>query len=116
MSTGDAVLLATPRGPCREQLDGKNSRVADTNTDMRTQVQQERELGEVVAWRRDQLVQSGFPRQLAAQLALDARFDLHALIELVEHGCAPRLAVRILAPLEADPRRSSTLLPSTAAS
>ena len=37
---------------------------------------------------------------LAARLAEDARYDLHALIELVERGCAPELAVRILAPLE----------------
>ena len=26
--------------------------------------------------------------------------DLHALIELVEHGCPPELAARILAPLD----------------
>lgn len=55
----------------------------------------------VTAWRRDQLLVSGFPEPLAVQLASDARFDLHALIELVERGCAPDLAVRILAPLEA---------------
>ena len=30
----------------------------------------------------------------------DARYDLHALIELVERGCPPELAVRILAPLD----------------
>jgi hypothetical protein len=31
---------------------------------------------------------------------LTARYDLHQLIELVEQGCPPELAVRILAPLE----------------
>lgn len=56
---------------------------------------------EVVSWRRDQLVQAGFRLPLAMRLARDARFDLHALIELVERGCPPELAVRILAPLEA---------------
>jgi hypothetical protein len=55
---------------------------------------------EVRGWRREQLLQAGFAPSLAARLAADARFDLHALIELVERGCAPELAVRILAPLE----------------
>jgi hypothetical protein len=39
---------------------------------------------------------------LAARLAIDPRFDLHALIELAEQGCPPELAVRIVAPLEDD--------------
>ena len=54
---------------------------------------------EVVRWRRKQLVESGFPLPLAAAIAGDAHYDLHALIELVERGCEPDLAVRILAPL-----------------
>ena len=54
--------------------------------------------GEVDRWRRDQLVASGFPPPLAARLAGDSRYDLHALIELAERGCRPDLAVRILAP------------------
>ena len=52
------------------------------------------------AWRREQLLQSGFPVRLAARLARDARVDLHALIDLTERGCPPELAVRILAPLD----------------
>jgi hypothetical protein len=55
---------------------------------------------EVVRWRREQLVGSGFPLPLAARLAKDGRHDLHALIELAERGCRPELAVRILAPVE----------------
>jgi hypothetical protein len=55
---------------------------------------------EVIGWRREQLAQSGFPPRLAARLATDPRYDLHALIELAERGCDPELAVRILAPLE----------------
>ena len=54
----------------------------------------------VAGWRRDQLVGSGFPLPLAARLAEDTRYDLHALIQLVERGCAPELAARILAPLD----------------
>jgi hypothetical protein len=52
----------------------------------------------VVHWRREQLVGSGFPLPLAARLAKDERYDLHALVELAECGCQPELAVRILAP------------------
>jgi hypothetical protein len=54
---------------------------------------------EVVGWRREQLRRSGFSRPLAAAIADDHRYDLHALIELVERGCRPELAVRILGPL-----------------
>ena len=53
------------------------------------------------AWRRDRLIDAGFPRELSAWLARDTRYDLHALIELVERGCPPSLAARIVAPLDA---------------
>ena len=43
---------------------------------------------------------SGFSPPLAARLASDPCYDLHAMIELVERGCDPELAMRILAPLE----------------
>ena len=55
---------------------------------------------EVVRWRRERLTESGFPLRVASRLAEDARYDLHALIELVERGCRPELAVRIVAPLD----------------
>jgi len=51
-------------------------------------------------WRSCRLVDAGFPRGLALRLARDTRYDLHVLIELVERGCAPELAARILAPLD----------------
>jgi hypothetical protein len=51
-----------------------------------------------VEWRRSQLRRAGFPVELAALAAKDTRLDLHAVIELVERGCPPRLALRILAP------------------
>jgi hypothetical protein len=60
------------------------------------------ERDEVFAWRQSQLVRSGFPEALATQVADDSRFDLHELIELIDNGCAPELAFRILAPLEED--------------
>ena len=55
---------------------------------------------EVDRWRREQLVLSGFSLPLAARVARDSRYDLHRLIELVEQGCPPEFAVRILSPLE----------------
>jgi hypothetical protein len=55
---------------------------------------------EVARWRRDQLAGSGFAPALAAAIASDPRYDLHVLIELVERGCRPDLAARILAPLD----------------
>jgi hypothetical protein len=67
---------------------------------MRTTTAYEKPRHEVRRWRREQLLASGFSLPLAARLAKDARYDLHALIELVERGCEPELAVRILAPLD----------------
>ena len=67
---------------------------------MRSTTTDERALHDVVRWRREQLVNSGFAVPTAVRLAKDPRYDLHALIELVERGCRPDLAVRILAPLD----------------
>jgi hypothetical protein len=59
---------------------------------------------EVVAWRRDQLLATGFDPTLAEQLAHDCGVDLHDVLELVEHGCVPQLAARIVAPAEGEHR------------
>ncbi len=67
---------------------------------MTTKVRAERRADEVVSWRRDQLTHAGFPLPLADRVSRDPRFDLHALIQLVERGCPPELAVRISAPLD----------------
>jgi hypothetical protein len=40
---------------------------------------------------------------LADALAGDGGTDVHALLELVDRGCPPELAARILAPLEPEP-------------
>jgi hypothetical protein len=54
---------------------------------------------EVRDWRRQVLRQAGFENGLAWQLAADADVDLHDLLKLVDRGCPPELAARILAPL-----------------
>jgi len=56
----------------------------------------------VVNWRQLELEQCGFPRTLAARVARDERYDLHQLVGLVQQGCSPALAVRILSPLETE--------------
>ena len=53
----------------------------------------------LVAWRRRRLELAGFDAPLALVLATSAEVDLHELLELVDRGCPPRLAARILAPL-----------------
>lgn len=67
---------------------------------MTVQQRQRGERREILSWRRDRLAEAGFPLPLAARLALDGRYDLHALIELTERGCPPELAARILAPID----------------
>lgn len=67
--------------------------------------QRDPRIEEVVAWRRRQLVAAGFPADLAGTLAEESGFDLHALLQLVERGCPPVLAARILAPAEGEGSR-----------
>lgn len=50
-------------------------------------------------WRRRRLVAAGFDAQLAAGLT-SSGVDLHELLVLVDRGCPPELAARILAPLD----------------
>jgi hypothetical protein len=53
----------------------------------------------VITWRTRRLVAAGLQPELARQVAADSAYDLHALLELVDHGCPAELALRILAPL-----------------
>ena len=53
---------------------------------------------DVETWRWCRLLEAGFPPDLARALSSSTAIDLHALLELVDRGCPPRLAVRILAP------------------
>lgn len=50
-------------------------------------------------WRAQRLLGAGFPPYLADQLAHESGMDVHALLLLVDRGCPPELAARILAPL-----------------
>jgi hypothetical protein len=54
----------------------------------------------VIEWRIGLLRHAGFEPFLASRLARDRRIDLHAVLELVDRGCPPHLAARILRPLD----------------
>ena len=62
--------------------------------------QQAQDWATMVPWRRSRLRRAGFDARLAAELAADLRYDLHAILELTDRGCPPPLAARILAPIE----------------
>ena len=64
----------------------------------------ESETGSAIAWRVDRLLAAGFERELASRLASNSAVDLHTVLELVDQGCRPDLAARILAPLEDEGR------------
>lgn len=59
---------------------------------------------DLVGWRIDRLRAAGLDDSLARQIAGDGRYDLHALLELIDDGCPTPLAARILAPID-DPKR-----------
>ena len=56
-----------------------------------------------VQWREARLLSAGFGADLAGALAHQDRIDLHELLKLVDGGCPPHLAARILAPLDEEP-------------
>jgi hypothetical protein len=68
--------------------------------DATTLEQQEEWAGEqvtqVLRWRFGQLCRAGFDADDATVLATHACVDLHGALDLVGHGCPPKLAVRIL--------------------
>jgi len=56
----------------------------------------ETESERVERWRTDELVRVGYEPETAALLAAEPGVDLHAAIDLVERGCPPDIAARIL--------------------
>jgi hypothetical protein len=90
-----------------ERVEGKAQAAAVANSHMRTKrstADAVAQFSPVVEWRRERLLAAGFALGLAALLAEDCAIDLHAALELVDRGCPPELAARILAPLD-DRRR-----------
>lgn len=54
----------------------------------------------IVSWRREQLLRAGLPLTVATTVASTPLYDVHEVVSLIGRGCAPELAVQILAPLE----------------
>jgi hypothetical protein len=50
----------------------------------------------VVEWRVDELERAGYARADAERLAADMSVDLHEAVRLLEQGCPPGTALRIL--------------------
>ena len=69
---------------------------------MRIEATVDGDTGDVVRWRCELLLRSGFPARLAAAVSRDGGYDVHRLLELVERGCPAELAVRIVAPLDGE--------------
>jgi hypothetical protein len=56
----------------------------------------ETEAERVERWRTSELMRVGFPGDDAVALAARFEIDLHEAISLVQRGCPPALALRIL--------------------
>jgi hypothetical protein len=56
----------------------------------------ETETERVERWRMDELLRVGFDVESAGLVAAELGVDLHAAIDMVERGCPPDLAARIL--------------------
>jgi hypothetical protein len=55
---------------------------------------------DVEAWRLRRLVDAGFALPLALEVAATPGVDLHELLALLDRGCPPELAARILSPID----------------
>jgi hypothetical protein len=60
------------------------------------QVPENAELERIERWRSEELQRAGYSPEDAAELAARHYVDLHLAVDLVEQGCPPDLAVRIL--------------------
>jgi Tfp pilus assembly PilM family ATPase len=54
------------------------------------------ESDKVERWRAEALERAGYEPTAAAMIAMRTDVDLHLAIELIEHGCPPDIALKIL--------------------
>jgi hypothetical protein len=57
-------------------------------------------LAAAAPWRRSRLRHAGLDARTAAVIADEPGYDVDAIVALIRRGCPPRLALRILAPLD----------------
>jgi hypothetical protein len=94
----DGVLTCPPSG--KELRSGHHQPGMSSNKSSRTVCAGGPPVN-VVEWRRCRLLESGFGPALADRLASTPDIDVHALLALVDRGCPPDLAARILSPVGA---------------
>jgi hypothetical protein len=59
-------------------------------------IHEETESERIERWRVEELARAGYDADDAVELASRSYVDLHLAIELLERGCPPRTALRIL--------------------
>jgi hypothetical protein len=60
------------------------------------QIHDDTEAERIVIWRHEELERAGYPPEDAAELAARSDVDLHTAVRLLEQGCDPELALKIL--------------------
>lgn len=105
------MLFASPVGPvltgstglsCGRKTDRPEARqrgMSTSRTRSPAPCRRDGPPADVTAWRRCRLLEAGFPGALATALACQPGVDVHELLQLVDRGCPPALAARILSPL-----------------
>jgi hypothetical protein len=61
-----------------------------------TDVRERSELEQVEHWRAAELERAGYPHEAAGRIAARHDVDLHRAVQLLERGCSPELALKIL--------------------
>jgi hypothetical protein len=60
------------------------------------EIHPESEADRIAAWRLEELRRAGYTPRAAAKLAVASDVDLHVAVDLLAHGCDPKLALKIL--------------------
>ncbi len=61
-----------------------------------TEAERGTEIERIEAWRVEVLERAGYDHEAAVEIATRLEIDLHRAVELLEQGCPPDIAVRIL--------------------
>ena len=82
-------------GVCAEHSDtdgNERNEMSAAELDLHVETESER----IERWRAEELERGGYEHDDAVELASRAYVDLHLAIELIERGCPPQTAVKIL--------------------
>jgi len=64
--------------------------------EMELHVLEDTEQQQIELWRTEELERAGYSRRAAGRLAARHDVDLHQAVRLLERGCSPELALKIL--------------------